>query len=785
LQAGGWRTAGKLACRRTAKGIICRPMEVFDRGEGDMHKLLAWGGIGLIAMIAVSPAEVSAQGVAVVPDGGFDLASRARLRELMALEPRQVEALERARVSLEAVEETAALARIGNEVNLLGLELAVEEANLRDRDARAKVQAADEAYAAILSSPDLAPDDSRLAAALDVRLDAIGEASRAKRDLEVAISRLGLRRNPLDDNLARIASAQRVYDRLAGELSATQTELVQLIPQYLAAVLVNPPPFVERIEVSSGGKAIYVAQWEPQKGPVTPLPKNVLQAQGLVIERIGTLQQAIADERVLRLSLVPRLETLQPRFNDLVDDAAEYRYWGTVVTTGIDALGTLVGAFATGGASTLPALWDGLSRTNLKGGQIPQVLVGKGGSNFLAKVVATAVDKYKPADPTYGTTLTNTALAGGQVVLGDTIESLLGAAISPEAVITGLGERVGPGVANYAKTLKDGLLVSALTSIAKTGVTAYTEYLAGEAERELAEVALDMGGALVALRGSRDRERAMREELRDKMIALNRITYLLGAQDKTFVLNRQRDDVIALADLQRGMAITLSFPSTVSRPPVVTVPGGRVLDWDQQDGLGKVWRGTVPPARSATAVPERYPLTISLDPASQPYSRLDGLPESPARLNGPQLRWSGIDAVADTKHVLRGQNVDGGLSGVWGFYAEFLVEQNGEDVTIRFRRRDPIIAIEAGALYFEGKLTAQNQLVGRRTWYPPRSRGCAAGGMTLPAQWTVNRNATGRATTLQGAMPEGVFNIECRFSANDYTDRPTIHRDLRSNTIRE
>lgn len=752
-----------------------------------MHKLLAWGGIGLIAMMAVSPAEVSAQSVTAVPDGGFDLASRARLRELMALEPRQVEALESARVSLEAVEETAALARIGNEVNLLGLELAVEEANLRDRDARAKVQAADEAYAAILNSPDLAPDDSRLAAALDVRLDAIGEASRAQRDLEAAIGRLELRRNPLVDNLARIASAQRVYERVAGELSATQTELAQLIPRYLAAVLVNPPPFVERVEVSSGGKAIYVAQWEPQKGPVTPLPENVRQAQALVIERIGTLQQAIADERLLRLSLVPRLETLQPQFNDLVGDAGEYRFWGTVVTIGIDALGTLVGAVATGGASTLPALWEGLSRNNLSRGQVPQVLVGKGGSDFLGKVVANAVDKNKPTDPTFGTTLTNAALGGGQVILGDTIESLLGAAVSPDVVIAGVGKGLGPGVVTYAKTLKDGLLVSALTSIAKTGVTAYTEYLAGEAERELAEVALEMGGALVALRGSRDRERAMREELRDKMIALNRITYLLGQQDKTLVLNRQRDDVIALADLQRGMAITLRFPSTVSRPPVVTVPGGRVLDWEQQDGLGKAWRGTVPPARSTTAVPERYPLTISLDPASQPYSRLDGLPETPARLNGPQLRWSGIDAVADTKHVLRGKNVDGGLSGVWGYYGQYLIEQKGDQVTIRHRRRSESAAIESGALHFSGVL-AGDGLRGTYYNYPPRRMGgrqCTQIRRETVVWPVTGDYLTGRLTRISSTIGDGRWVGECQWQDYGKLHFPSIDRDLRSPTVRD
>lgn len=751
-----------------------------------MRKLLAWGRICLIATMAVSAAELSAQGLTAAPNSDFDLASGATLRELMELELRQVETLERARVSLEAIEEAAALARIGNEVNLLSLELAVEQAKLRDRDAKAKGQAAEEAYAAILKRPDLVPDDSRLAAALDLRLDALAEAWRAQRDLEAATSRLALRRNPLDDYLAQVASAQRVYDRVAGELSATQAELVRLIPRYLAAVVVNPPPFVERIEVSSGGKAIYVAQWEPQKGPVTRLPENVLQAQRLVIERIGTLQQAIADERVLRFSLVPRLETLQPQFNDMVDDSAEYRYWGTVVTTGIDSLGTLVGAFATGGVSTLPALWEGLSRSNLSGGQIPQVLLGKGGSDFLGKVVANAVDKYKPTDPTYGTTLTNTALAGGQVVLGDTIESLLGAAASPDVVIAGLGKGVGPGVVTYAKTLQDGLLVSALTSIAKTGVTAYSEYLAGEAERELAAVALEMGGTLVALRGSRDRERAMREELRDSMIALNRITYLLGPQDKTIVLNKQRNEVIGLGDLQRGMAITLSFPSSLSRPPVVTVPGGRVLNWEQQDGLGKVWRGTVPPARSATGVPERYPLTISLDPASQPYPRLDGLPETPARLVGPQLRWSAIDAVADTKHVLRGQNVDGGLSGVWGFYAEFLVEQSGEDVTIRFRRDDEILAIEAGSVFFRGRV-AGDRLYGRRYWYPPRKSGektCSVPA-EVDAEWVLRKDIrTGRFTTMSGVLRNVQWLPECRWRVTD-VGFPVIDRDLRSNTIGE
>ncbi|MFM7402507.1 MAG: hypothetical protein ACKO1N_00120 [Erythrobacter sp.] len=505
-----------------------------------------------------------------------------------------------------------------------------------------------------------------------------------------------------------------------------------------------------------------------------------------MIERIGTLQQAIADERVLRFSLVPRLETLQPQFNDMVDDSAEYRYWGTVVTTGIDSLGTLVGAFATGGVSTLPALWEGLSRSNLSGGQIPQVLLGKGGSDFLGKVVANAVDKYKPTDPTYGTTLTNTALAGGQVVLGDTIESLLGAAASPDVVIAGLGKGVGPGVVTYAKTLQDGLLVSALTSIAKTGVTAYSEYLAGEAERELAAVALEMGGTLVALRGSRDRERAMREELRDNMIALNRITYLLGPQDKTIVLNKQRNEVIGLGDLQRGMAITLSFPSSLSRPPVVTVPGGRVLNWEQQDGLGKVWRGTVPPARSATGVPERYPLTISLDPASQPYPRLDGLPETPARLVGPQLRWSAIDAVADTKHVLRGQNVDGGLSGVWGFYAEFLVEQSGEDVTIRFRRDDEILAIEAGSVFFRGRV-AGDRLYGRRYWYPPRKSGektCSVPA-EVDAEWVLRKDIrTGRFTTMSGVLRNVQWLPECRWRVTD-VGSPVIDRDLRSNTIGE
>lgn len=749
-----------------------------------MRRSLALGLTGLVLTNLVPLGRAAAQELAAVPDASFEFAKVERYRALVRLEKEQLARVQRALATMNGAAEQEQRFAVAEELDLLALDLKLEQARIDERTARERYEAAKAAYESLRDRKDLPFGDPGREKAFQDSLDAFRAFDLTGVALADARLAVETRKSPLEAVANRANAARSLFEQSVAELEATQNELVALLPQFLVAVLRNPPPFVERIEISSSGKMLYAAQWREQKVEQTPPASgNQSKAVNAVVDRIQMLQAGIANEQILRAELLPRAALLQPRFDALYDRAGTYRFWGEVVAIGLDSLGTFIDLYSSGGASSLAGVWQGLARDNAAKVKVIEIGAGKFGSERYADAVEDYIDQIGSRPERSGGSLKKAAQEGTKVLMGDALELAISAA--PTAIAGTLIENPVTGLSQFGSNLKEGRLVSALTAIAKAGAVAFAEYYASEAEREFTPIALELAAVIASLRGSREREFAMRAELKENVVALNRAAYLLGNKGRVLELQVERDEPMQVVDRQRGFEVRVSFPSPQALAPTILVPGGRVTDWEKVDALGMVWRGRLPPIPGATSVPERLPLTITLNPASQPYSRLDGRPETPARLGGPELRWSGIETVPDTRHALRGRNVDGGLSGVWGFYAEFLVEQNGDDVTIRFRRRDPIIAIEAGALYFEGKLTAQNQLVGRRTWYPPRSRGCAAGGMVLPAQWTITRDATGRATTLQGAMPEGVFNIECRFSAKDYTDRPTIHRDLRSNTIRE
>lgn len=468
------------------------------------------------------------------------------------------------------------------------------------------------------------------------------------------------------------------------EMSAAQQSYIEALNALVEGMRLETPPFVEALEIRADGALIYQARWKPKDGltEVERLQRLARQSEQLK-SAIAEMDAYLAIGSAQRLKLAQRQLRLDSKLIDSQIEFIDSKVKGIVYAATIEAIGSVIELYATGGTSALKniAISKGIEAAGAKGATY---FVG----DYLQNTDAYEefISGYQFQD------------AIGEV-FGDEVEGALAILIEeslarapatwkyfkefgkvagsklPANGIRNLSEIAGSGGADW------GVAISLATTAAKVAVKSYYEIQEQEAYSQLFAALIEHGTiqALKEVSLGKDAEIFnLRAEHRKLLAALQYQQHVLNTPVSLNVLT---NETLLLADGDVSLDITVTFSRPIDTPPTIKIGP---LEAPQSIGDGQI-------GQAGTVWKTNLFVNVESLPAGQQVIRienadtkgLDGNPGSVPRPDPYGQRWFNVDLVPDTAHGLMvAPEEQKDLDGIWLMGSTLIkIDQVGEEVT--------------------------------------------------------------------------------------------------------